>query len=144
MRWTPLLEEYLSTISRSRECPTDEIFSLQIRLQVLAQQVCEQRDQRDLDRCQVASNTASSGSTEPLLNRWYLEGLQRKLHEITASIPLHLKENGKLPFILNVVRKTTNICSYRDPPVPAALHLFKYIRNHPSCESGCHANLAFT
>ncbi|KAL4770282.1 hypothetical protein BDW60DRAFT_192888 [Aspergillus nidulans var. acristatus] len=96
MRWTPLLEEYLSTISRSKECPTDEIFSLQIRLQVLAQQVCEQRDQRDLDRCQAASNTASSGSTEPLLNRWYLEGLQRKLHEITASIPLHLKENETL------------------------------------------------
>ncbi|KAL4995107.1 hypothetical protein BDV10DRAFT_196979 [Aspergillus recurvatus] len=95
MRWTPQLEEYLGTISRSKGCPTDEIFALQVRLQVLAQQVCEQRDQRELDRCQAAANSASSGSTEPLLNRWYLEALQRKLQEITASIPPHLKDDGK-------------------------------------------------
>ncbi|KAL6235954.1 hypothetical protein BDW75DRAFT_126097 [Aspergillus navahoensis] len=95
MRWTPQLEEYLGTISRSKGCPTDEIFALQVRLQVLAQQVCEHRDQRELEHCQAATNLASSGSTEPLLNRWYLEALQRKLQEIKASIPSHLKEDGK-------------------------------------------------
>ncbi|KAL4977351.1 hypothetical protein BDW66DRAFT_158962 [Aspergillus desertorum] len=95
MRWTPQLEEYLGTISRSETCPTDKMFSLQVRLQVLAQQVCEQRDQRELDRCQAASKPGASCSTEPLLHKWYLETLQRKLQDITVSIPPHLKEDGK-------------------------------------------------
>ncbi|RDW89880.1 Zn(II)2Cys6 transcription factor domain-containing protein [Aspergillus mulundensis] len=96
MRWTPQLEEYLDTISRTKGCPTDEGFSFQVRLQVLAQQVCEQREQRELDRYQAAVHSASSGPTEPLLNRWYLEALQKKLHGITDSIPPYLKDNETL------------------------------------------------
>ncbi|KAL4900961.1 hypothetical protein BDW74DRAFT_89205 [Aspergillus multicolor] len=96
MRWTPQLEEYLDTISRNKGCPTDEAFSFQVRLQVLTQQVCEQRDQRELDRYQAAVHSASSGRTEPLLNRWYLEALQKKLHGITDFIPPYLKNNGEI------------------------------------------------
>ncbi|KAL4940706.1 hypothetical protein BDV06DRAFT_17513 [Aspergillus oleicola] len=91
MRWTPQMEEYLSTLRRSKECPTDEMFSLQVRLQVLVQQVSEQREQRELERCQGAAVSTGPASTEPLLNRLYIEGLQKKLQEIVATIPPHLK-----------------------------------------------------
>ncbi|KAL4986374.1 hypothetical protein BDW68DRAFT_178788 [Aspergillus falconensis] len=123
MRWTPQLEEYLSTISRSKWCPTDEIFALQVRLQVLAQQVCEQRDQRELDHCQAAANSASSGSTDPLLKRWYLEALQRKLQEITASIPPHLKEDGSTETLLSQLHYTSlSIYETIHPVNPGILH----------------------
>ncbi|KAL4786381.1 hypothetical protein BJX76DRAFT_126509 [Aspergillus varians] len=93
MRWSPQMEEYLGTISRTKGCMTDEMFSLQIRLQVLVQQVSEQRDQRELERYQATATLTRSISSEPLLNRWHLEVLQRKLHDITASIPPYLKDN---------------------------------------------------
>ncbi|KAL4795397.1 hypothetical protein BDV19DRAFT_363077 [Aspergillus venezuelensis] len=91
MRWTPQLEEYLSALRRSKECPTDEMFSLLVRLQVLIQQVSEQREQRELERCQGAAASIGPASTEPVLNRLYLEALQKKLQDIVNTIPPHLK-----------------------------------------------------
>ncbi|KAL4934141.1 Zn(II)2Cys6 transcription factor domain-containing protein [Aspergillus undulatus] len=105
MRWTPQMEEYLGSISRVKE---DELFSLQVRLQALAQQVREQRDLRELDRCQVTTESTALTSTGPLLNRWYLEALQRKLQEITATIPPHLEKNEILISQLHY----TSLCIY--------------------------------
>ncbi|KAL4915942.1 hypothetical protein BDW62DRAFT_118251 [Aspergillus aurantiobrunneus] len=128
MRWTPQMEEYLGTISRSKETLTDEMFSLQVRLQSLVQQVTEQRDQREVDRCQTVATSIPSKSTEPLLNRWYLEALQRKLHEITALIPPHLRKDGD---------------PYRNTAFTTTLHLTKYIRNYPPGQSGQRIHSAF-
>ncbi|KAL4806653.1 hypothetical protein BDV18DRAFT_118442 [Aspergillus unguis] len=93
MRWTAQTEEYLNAIVGAKQYPTDEMFSLQVRLQVLVQQVSDQRDQRELDRCQALATSTPSSSSEPLLNRWYLEALQKKLNEAKSFIPENLKDN---------------------------------------------------
>ncbi|KAL2869310.1 fungal specific transcription factor domain-containing protein [Aspergillus lucknowensis] len=92
MRWTPQMERYLHDISRNTQCATDEMFALQVRLQLLAQQASEQRDQRELDRYQVNTVSATPSSIEPLLSSAYLKTLQTKLQDIQATIPPSLKQ----------------------------------------------------
>ncbi|KAL5339893.1 hypothetical protein BJX70DRAFT_141885 [Aspergillus crustosus] len=94
MRWTPQMQDYLSIIGRNANCPTDEMFAWQIRLQLLIQQANEQRDQRELDHYQEAASATSS--KEPIIHKWYFESLQGKLKEMIASIPPHIKNSETL------------------------------------------------
>lgn len=121
------MEEYLDTLGRAKESVADVLFCLQVRLQALAQQVSEEKDQRQLERYQTIANLTPGNSTEPLLNRWYLEAVQRKIHEITALIPPHLKSNGKFlsldysqPYVDQALL-TGGL--YRNTPVTTLLHL---------------------
>ncbi|KAL4879384.1 hypothetical protein BJY04DRAFT_193832 [Aspergillus karnatakaensis] len=115
MRWTPQLEEHLSAISRSPYCPTDEMFAWQIRLQLLVQQAKEQRNQRELDHY-LATNSATAGTKDPLLHKWYFETLQGKLKELIASIPPHL--NNDVALLTQIHFTLLNICESIHPVNP--------------------------
>ena len=41
------MEEALSIIRREKECPSDETFAFQVRLQLLAQEVAQLQSQQD-------------------------------------------------------------------------------------------------
>ncbi|KAI2464462.1 putative C6 transcription factor [Annulohypoxylon bovei var. microspora] len=79
MRWTPQMEEGLRAISSNKECPTDEGFALQIRLQLLAQRTVHIREQQEADCSHLA--------TAPLPSFVYLNALQGQLQELRDSIP---------------------------------------------------------
>jgi hypothetical protein len=70
------MEENLAILSRGTECPTDESFAHQIRLQLLSREV----------------ESARSLAMPPY---FYLKAIQAKLDVIKSSIPTHLQIDGQ-------------------------------------------------
>ncbi|KAI0842745.1 putative C6 transcription factor [Hypoxylon sp. FL0890] len=83
MCWTPQMEEGLRAIALNKDCPTDEAFSFQVRLQVLAQRTVHLREQREANSPHV--------TTTALPAFIYLNALQRQVHELREAIPSGLE-----------------------------------------------------
>ncbi|KAI0104065.1 putative C6 transcription factor [Hypoxylon sp. NC0597] len=79
MRWTSQMEEGLRAIASNKSCSTDEAFSLQVRLQLLAQRTIRLREQQEANNPHV--------TITPLPTFVYLNALQRQLQDIRKSIP---------------------------------------------------------
>jgi hypothetical protein len=91
MRWTPQMEEALRAVGASKECPTDEVFAFQARLQQLAQRAAQVREQQEADHAYGATAAASA----PLPAFPYLRALQGQLHDLKASLSPELQQQGK-------------------------------------------------
>ncbi|KAI1412495.1 putative C6 transcription factor [Hypoxylon sp. FL1857] len=78
MRWTPQMEEGLHAIAANKDCLTDEAFSLQVRLQLLAQRTVYLREHQEANNPHM--------TTAPLPAFVYLNALQRQLHGLKDSI----------------------------------------------------------
>jgi hypothetical protein len=76
LQWTPYMEETLAILSRGTECPTDESFAHQIRLQLLSREV-------------------ESTKAMAMPPYFYLKAIQAKLDAIKSSIPPHLQNDGQ-------------------------------------------------
>ncbi|KAK3320577.1 hypothetical protein B0T19DRAFT_429931 [Cercophora scortea] len=74
LQWTPYMDESLDLLSRGTECPTDESFAHQVRLQLLSREV----------------ETARS-LTMP--SYFYFKAVQAKLDGIKAAISPHLQDD---------------------------------------------------
>ncbi|KAI1134069.1 putative C6 transcription factor [Hypoxylon sp. FL0543] len=79
MCWTSQMEEGLRAISTNKDCPTDQAFSIQVRLQLLAQRTVHLKGQREANDPHM--------TTTGLPAMIYLNTLQRQAHEIRESIP---------------------------------------------------------
>lgn len=86
LRWTQQMGEGLAALTASRDCPTDIFFVRQVRIQLLAQQSVQIRQQ-----CQLQMEQ-SSGQTQPLAGRTpatialiSLETLEGELHALRTS-----------------------------------------------------------
>jgi hypothetical protein len=77
MQWTPYMEECLRLLSESRECPSDESFSHQVRLQLIVREI-----------------ESTKGTRIPL--PFYIKALRSKLDDIKSSISLQLQQDGEL------------------------------------------------
>ncbi|KAI1098443.1 putative C6 transcription factor [Jackrogersella minutella] len=88
MRWTPQMEEGLRAIASNKECPTDEAFAVQIRLQLLAQRTLFIREQQGENHPHVA--------TAPLPTFVYLNSLHGQLNELRESISSELEQEKTL------------------------------------------------
>ncbi|KAK3683405.1 hypothetical protein B0T22DRAFT_467862 [Podospora appendiculata] len=77
LQWTAYMDESLDLLSRGTECPTDESFAHQVRLQLLAREV----------------ETARS-LTMP--SYFYFKAVQAKLDGIKAAISPHLQDDAIL------------------------------------------------
>ncbi|RAK99295.1 fungal specific transcription factor domain-containing protein [Aspergillus ibericus CBS 121593] len=87
LRWTPQMEEALQVLTLNGSCPSDRLFVLQVRLQLLKQNADHVRQQDDTDSTRTA--TTSSASAPHLL---YAKALRRQLHELGASFPPDLQQ----------------------------------------------------
>lgn len=58
--WTPQMQTGLATIGASTACPTDAIFAIQVRLQLLAQKAQQVHQQQQLEQGQVAVTEMTS------------------------------------------------------------------------------------
>ena len=78
------MDEALRAIeTKKEECPSDESFAIQVRLQVLAQKALYIRESQEADH---ATSSATS---------MYLEVLQTQLKELRASFSPRLQRQGK-------------------------------------------------
>jgi len=89
MRWTPRMEECLRVVGANKECPTDEAFAFQVRLQLLAQRAVQVREQQEVDHAHAATAAA------PLPAFLYLKALQGQLQELRGSLSPGLQQQGK-------------------------------------------------
>ena len=84
------MEEGLRIISMEKECPSDEVFVCQVRLELLAQKVAQVRGQYEADRTKSMANVAIP-SAPPFL---YLRVLQGQLKELKDSLSPQLLQSG--------------------------------------------------
>ncbi|KAI0385678.1 putative C6 transcription factor [Hypomontagnella monticulosa] len=78
MRWTPKMEEGLQAISLNEDCPTDQTFAFQVRLQLLAERSVHAREQQE------ASNSNPNKASLPAF--LYLNALRAQLQELRGSL----------------------------------------------------------
>lgn len=81
------MEEGLRAISSNKECPTDEAFALQIRLQLLAQRTLHLREQQE--------SNYPNYITAPPPCFFYLNALRGQLQELKASISSKLESQSE-------------------------------------------------
>ncbi|RDW58820.1 hypothetical protein BP6252_13296 [Coleophoma cylindrospora] len=91
MKWKPRMHESLRAIEANKESPTDVAFAFQVRLQLLAQEAVQFREQREWD-CAGASSDPPPG----FLADFYIRTLQTQLHQLGDALPLALQERGTL------------------------------------------------
>ncbi|KAI0160957.1 putative C6 transcription factor [Hypoxylon sp. FL1284] len=92
MRWTPQMEEGLHALSTNKACPTDEAFTFQVRLQLLAQRSVYIREQRQDSQTLVAAPS----TTAPLPISIYVKSFHNQLEELRASLSPELSQDGVL------------------------------------------------
>ena len=79
MRWTPTMGVYLHAISASKECSTDGVLAFQVRLQLLAQEAMQMRDQLEL-------HSASTHIAPPMPTSLFIKSLQAQLQQLKALL----------------------------------------------------------
>lgn len=85
------MEEYLHSLTANKNCPTDEIFAYQVRLQLMAQETVGAREKLEFNRHQ--------GIASPPLSL-FLNPLQKQLQDLKMTMTSHLSPNGKYPCML--------------------------------------------
>jgi hypothetical protein len=85
------MEEGLQIIRMNKDCPSDEVFAFQVRLQLLAQKVVQVREQHEANR----TESKTTGAPPPNLAYLYLGVLQGQLQELKDSLSPHLQQMGK-------------------------------------------------
>jgi hypothetical protein len=91
-RWTVYLENCLQMLAENKECPTDILLAILVRLQLITER--------------IAQAPWNDGSTESLTPRapatFYLKALETQLQDCKQTIPPEFQQNGKsLPFPLH-------------------------------------------
>ncbi|OJZ84501.1 hypothetical protein ASPFODRAFT_208995 [Aspergillus luchuensis CBS 106.47] len=89
--WTPQMEQALNLIDTNKEHPSDEYFTIQIRLQILAQKALSLRDP-DVTK----TNPSTTSPTTPSATTMYLKILHNQLTDLQSTIPLHLPHRDLL------------------------------------------------
>lgn len=87
------MEEAVRIVGMNKECPSDEVFALQVRLQILQHEAAQLRGQQDLD----CTHRISTAATQPAPAFLYLGVLQGQLQQLKASIPPIPQHMGKQP-----------------------------------------------
>jgi hypothetical protein len=77
LRWTPQLEESLVSLSTNKECSTDAILALQVRLQLLAGKALQPRESHQQTNRAPATRAAASATAQVEELREELQGLQK-------------------------------------------------------------------
>ncbi|KAJ5545930.1 hypothetical protein N7494_003515 [Penicillium frequentans] len=86
LRWSPHMEESLTFLTESHECPEDEILVNLVKIQLVADKVYQAR--RDGD--------------DQLLSRFYIKSFQAQLDIVRKQIPVHLQQNENvLAYVFN-------------------------------------------
>ncbi|XRM45614.1 hypothetical protein ABZX51_008695 [Aspergillus tubingensis] len=86
--WTSQMEQALNLIDTNKEHPSDEYFTIQIRLQILAQKALRLRDPDETN--------PSFSTTTPPATTMYLKILYNQLTDLESSIPPHLPHRALL------------------------------------------------
>lgn len=80
MRWTPHMEESLSVLAETKECPQDELLIAQVKIHLIVDKAYQLR--RD---------------GEPLSPpAFYLNALKKELDLVKSQIPPHLQQHSIL------------------------------------------------
>lgn len=91
MKWKPRMEESLRMIEANKECPADVAFAFQVRLQLLAQEAVQFREQREWEFARAGSVPGPALSTN-----FYIRTLQTQLYQLNDALPLAIKERGNM------------------------------------------------
>ncbi|BCS11645.1 C6 transcription factor [Aspergillus luchuensis] len=89
--WTPQMEQALNLIDTNKEHPSDEYFTIQIRLQILAQKALSLRDPDE-----TTTYPSTTSNTTPSATTMYLKLLHNQLTDLQSTIPLHLPHRDLL------------------------------------------------
>ncbi|KAJ5593833.1 C6 transcription factor [Penicillium hispanicum] len=118
LRWDPQMEEAARFIETNKECPSDESFAIQVRLQLLAQRARNLREPQEADHV----NAAETARTTPFATAMYLKVLQRQLTELRASFSPHLPRRDMLTayahYVELCINEVTRLACSQDPLLP--------------------------
>ncbi|RAK88970.1 hypothetical protein BO79DRAFT_147688 [Aspergillus costaricaensis CBS 115574] len=113
--WTPQMEQALNLIDTNKEHPSDEYFTIQIRLQILAQKALSLRDPDE-------TNTSTTSTTTPSATTMYLNILHNQLNNLQSSIPPHLPHRDLLHLQTHytslLLHETPHLTSSSTPLLP--------------------------
>ncbi|KAI1390395.1 putative C6 transcription factor [Hypoxylon trugodes] len=88
MRWTPQMDEALNAISSNKECPTDNMFAFQVRLQLVAQKAAHVREQQESNYPRTATASLPAFA--------YVNALQGQLQDIRGKLSSKLEQERTL------------------------------------------------
>lgn len=86
LQWTSQMENGLAAISANRDCPTDAVFALQIRLQLIAQRTVQVKQQHQMEQ---GLSVTESAALPALMT---ITTLQGQLQQLQTSLPPHMSQ----------------------------------------------------
>ncbi|KAE8334571.1 hypothetical protein BDV24DRAFT_156749 [Aspergillus arachidicola] len=90
LNWTPQMEEALHMLTINGPCPTDELFVLQVRLQLFKQKADNVRQRGEVG----CTRTETDPATVSLPHLLYFKMLRRQLQELRSSFQTNLHQSG--------------------------------------------------
>ena len=100
LQWTRQMEEGLSALSESKECKSDALLVLQVRIQLLTTKACEIRKQQEHGERQGSTPGVAATLVQ-------IDGLRSQLQEIQGSLPEAYPEHFQ---ILQAYISHTELC----------------------------------
>lgn len=96
------MEEYLVLVEATKECPNDEAFAAQIRLQLFAHKVVEFRESHALNHSDASKIAATNGFSDLL----YLKTIQTQLRGLESTLSSSLQQQGECLHFIRLQNKT--------------------------------------
>ncbi|KAB8252926.1 hypothetical protein BDV35DRAFT_375773 [Aspergillus flavus] len=90
LNWTPKMEEALHMLTLNGSCPTDKLFVLQVRLQLLKQKAENVRHGGEVG----CTHTEADPATVSLPHLLYFKMLRRQVQELKSSFRTNLHQTG--------------------------------------------------
>ncbi|KAE8327217.1 hypothetical protein BDV39DRAFT_215154 [Aspergillus sergii] len=90
LNWTPQMEEALHMLTLNGPCPTDNLFVLQVRLQLFKQKAENVRQRGEVG----CTRTETDPATVSLPHLLYFKMLRRQLQELRSSFQADLDQTG--------------------------------------------------
>ncbi|PWY94619.1 hypothetical protein BO94DRAFT_509208 [Aspergillus sclerotioniger CBS 115572] len=115
LSWNSQMEDAVRMIEANKECPSDESFAIQVRLQVLSQRAILVREPQQTSHPSATQTTTPTPSATSM----YLKVLQGQLKELRAAFSPNLHRRDMLTahahYVELCINETTRLACSEDP-----------------------------
>ncbi|PIG83065.1 C6 transcription factor [Aspergillus arachidicola] len=119
LNWTPQMEEALHMLTINGPCPTDELFVLQVRLQLFKQKADNVRQRGEVG----CTRTETDPATVSLPHLLYFKMLRRQLQELRSSFQTNLHQSDILHAHAQYVELYVNQLAYSMTHKPQPINI---------------------